>query len=171
MYWGPVAFYLSYAWLLSCIPHQAWWPVWGIYSWSQTSSAAEVRSWTGWHVGSVVYTRLRNTYSLPPATDVWGPPRYLETESRSETLRALTLLKSDNCSLKECACICTVDSKDVFDLLLNHFQSHFNPIGISHSMDLIGVKSVDIQDLKRRKKEGISTVWNHVRWYKMSKEI
>lgn len=48
--------------------------------------------------------------------------------------------------------MCTVDSKDVFDLLLYHFQSHFNPIGISHSMDLIGVKSVDVQDLNKKKK-------------------
>lgn len=41
----------------------------------------------------------------------------------------------------------TIDSKDIFDLFLYNLQSHFNSICLSHGMHLIGVQSVDVQDL------------------------
>lgn len=41
----------------------------------------------------------------------------------------------------------TVDGKDVLDLLLYHFESHLDPVGVGHGVDLIGVKPVDVQDL------------------------
>ncbi|MEQ2201481.1 hypothetical protein XENOCAPTIV_013013 [Xenoophorus captivus] len=46
--------------------------------------------------------------------------------------------------------VCTIDCKDIFDLLLYDFQSHLNPIGAGHGVDLIGVKLVDVQDLEKQ---------------------
>lgn len=57
--------------------YPTWWPPSGTCSWSQMSSAAEGRRWSGWRDGWVVYKHLQNTCSRPPATGVWGPPRYL----------------------------------------------------------------------------------------------
>lgn len=45
-------------------------------------------------------------------------------------------------------CVCTIDCKDIFDLLLYDFQTHFNSIGASHGMDLIGVQPPDVHDLQ-----------------------
>lgn len=45
----------------------------------------------------------------------------------------------------------TIDSKDIFDLFLYDFQSHLNSICLRHGVHLIGVQSVDVQDLKENK--------------------
>ena len=111
------------------------------------SSAAEGRSWTGWRVGSTAYTHLQNTCNLLPVTDVWGPPQYLETgRAQMKPERFVVWHRMCVCVL---ACV-TIDSKDIFDLLLYDFQSHFNPIGPCHGMDLVGVQSVDVQDLEEK---------------------
>lgn len=41
----------------------------------------------------------------------------------------------------------TVYGEDILDLLLYHFESHLDPVGVGHGVDLIGVKPVDVQDL------------------------
>lgn len=45
----------------------------------------------------------------------------------------------------------TIDSKDIFDLFLYDLQSHLNSICLRHGVHLIGVQSVDVQDLKENK--------------------
>lgn len=44
----------------------------------------------------------------------------------------------------------TINSKNVFDLLLYDFQSHFDPVRVSHGMHLIRVQPVDVQDLEKQ---------------------
>lgn len=45
----------------------------------------------------------------------------------------------------------TIDSKDIFDLFLYDLQSHLNSICLRHGVHLIGVQSVDVQDLEENK--------------------
>lgn len=42
----------------------------------------------------------------------------------------------------------TINSKNIFDFFLYDFESHFNPVGVRHDMDLIGIEPVKIQDLE-----------------------
>lgn len=92
-------------------------------------------------------------------TDVWGPPRYLDMDREIQNLSG-----SDNRStiwdLTVCVCMCTrvcvcvcrsvrtIDGKHIFYLLLYDLQAHFNPIRLCHGVDLVGVQSVDVQDLE-----------------------
>ena len=91
----------------------------------------------------MAYTHLQNTCNLLPVTDVWDPPRYLETgrevQMKPECFVVWYLMLY-------CVCV-TINSKDIFDFLFYDFQSHFNPIGLCHGVDLVGVQSVDVQDL------------------------
>lgn len=60
--------------------------------------------------------------------------------------------------MKVCVSVCvhTIDRKYIFDLLLYDFQSDFNAIGVRHGVHLIGVQSVYVQDLEKRKRNTIS---------------
>lgn len=110
--WCP-DMYTLYIWchlflasLLSAVPHRAWWPVWGTCSWSRTSSAAAARSWTGWRAGLMACIRLQNTCSLQPVTDVWGPPRCLETDGEKQsTPECFRQPCGSLCGFNVCACL------------------------------------------------------------------
>lgn len=71
-----------------------------------------------------------------------------ETEEIWVILRAL-LVWALSASLNKS--MFTIDSKDIFDLFLYDLQSHLNSICLRHGVHLIGVQSVDVQDLKENK--------------------
>lgn len=62
----------------SALTHRAWWPVSGTCSWSQRSSAAGARSWSGWRACSAACKPPQSTCSRLPATGAGGPPRFLQ---------------------------------------------------------------------------------------------
>lgn len=64
-------------------------------------------------------------------------------------LRALLVWGFSSVSLNKS--MFTIDSKDIFDLFLYDLQSHLNSIGLRHGVHLIGVQSVDVQDLEENK--------------------
>lgn len=64
-------------------------------------------------------------------------------------LRALLVWGFSSVSLNKS--MFTIDSKDIFDLFLYDLQSHLNSICLRHGVHLIGVQSVDVQDLEENK--------------------
>lgn len=72
-----------------------------------------------------------------------------ETEEIWVILRALLVWGFLSTSLNKS--MFTIDSKDIFDLFLYDLQSHLNSICLRHGVHLIGVQSVDVQDLEENK--------------------
>lgn len=105
--------------LLSFFSYPAWLPAWGICSWFQRSSAAEAKSWTTWRVGLMAYISLQNTCSLRRVTDVWGLPQYLVTDIGKTHLCGSASIEVGILHAGVGLRLCTVDSEDIFNLLLN----------------------------------------------------
>lgn len=48
-------------------------------------------------------------------------------------------------------CFITIDSKHIFNLLLNDSEGHLYTVRVGHSMNLVGVQPVQVQDLVQQK--------------------